>query len=95
MVNENDAFHLGRLIERLWVYARKQSPTDTDLGFIHREDIFEASYIDDISNIDPMKRRSEVRGFFVKEILPIIQIIQVQVSFSLSFLNNCLHCFEF
>lgn len=77
MVNENDAFNLGRLIERLWVYARERSPTDTDLGFIHREDIFEASYIDDISNTDSTEGRAEDRGFFVKEILPIIQIIQV------------------
>ena len=34
-MNENDAFNLAMLTERLWLDIKEQSPGDTDLGFIH------------------------------------------------------------
>lgn len=68
MVNANDAFNLSTLPERLWVYTREQSPGDTDLGFIHKEGIFEAIYTDDVFNVEFIKRRAEDRGFFLKEV---------------------------
>lgn len=76
-MNANDAFNLSMLTGRLWVYTREQSPGDTDLGFIHKEDIFEAIYTDDVFNVEFIKRRAEDRSFFLKEVLPITRIIQV------------------
>lgn len=86
MVNENGAFKLDMLTGRLWVNIKEQSSGDTDVGFIHKKDIFEVIHIEDVFTIESIEKRALDRGFFMKEVFPVIQMIQVSF-----FLNNGLY----
>lgn len=43
----------------------RQSPGDTDLRLIHKEDLFEAISMEDVFNTEFTERRAEDRGCFM------------------------------